>query len=781
MQFVSVRSPRASKLGQPAPEPSRAVAFGLFAVVVAIFFFPHLSGSAFLWEDFTEQYLPFQRYAAAALMSGEFPFWNPYTFGGMPFFADLQNGVFYPGHVAVAFLTNGEPSVWWLQFHVILHYWIAMLGAWYLAGRLGVRGWGRLFAGIGYGLTGMLVVHMIHPNMVFHMAWFPGIVGFYWGGMRENRLTGIALSGLLTGLVLLSGHPQTALYILVFLVGVTIFEGIRKSRDSEEGGIAGFLPTAGVGLASMILALGLFAVQYLPSQELAENSRRAEMSYEASTDGSLEMRQILTLVAPDFFGVASGDPPADLPFWLRDGADQYYFWETTIYVGVVTLLLALLGIVGGGLGGAGWFLLGAGLFGIAFGLGDNFLLHPIVGKLPGISTFRIPARMGLYFALAMPILAGAGLSRLISGSADRSSLERPFAIGAGLLAFVAILLVTGALDSSLGVPPQIADSVHSTALAALLLTVVTAAIVIGALRGKVPALGAAVGLLLLGTIDLFIFGVGKNQASTDPELLYTANEANLAELVVDPPNDIFRTQMRGTGQYSGAMLMQRNQGPYSRIMLIEGYNPLLLERVYPQTSDFDEAMALMNTRYAIGVDSATGRPLGYRQRTKTYAHARLMFDARVVSPDAMEEAIGDRSVDFSRTVLLESDPGVTLDGSGAGSATITTYDASTIVVETESTEPSVLLLSEVYYPAWRAYVDGVDVDILRANWSLRAVPLPAGKQTVEFRYESSAFSTGRNISIASLILLVAGIVLLRRREVKSSVDDENVNASEPGE
>jgi uncharacterized membrane protein YfhO len=81
--------------------------------------------------------------------------------------------------------------------------------------------------------------------------------------------------------------------------------------------------------------------------------------------------------------------------------------------------------------------------------------------------------------------------------------------------------------------------------------------------------------------------------------------------------------------------------------------------------------------------------------------------------------------------------------------------------------PSVLLLSEVWYPAWRAYVDGEEREVLRADYSLRGVPLEAGDHKVEFVYDSDRFSTGLWISVTSLIILLGAIALLVVRRVKS--------------
>ena len=773
VEFISVRSPRSTRVDKPVQEPSKWLVFGIFALITLIFFGPHLLGTSFLWEDFSEQYFPFQSYAAASLSGGTFPFWNPYTFGGMPFFADLQNGVLYPGHLIMYLLSGGELSVWLAQVVVIVHYFIAMVGAWFFAGVVGVRSWGRVFAGIGFGLSGVMVAQMIHPNMIFHMAFFPLIAGFYWSGLREGRPMHTLLSGLLFGLVMLSGHPQTALYIIFFLLLVTIFEVVRQLRENSSSRPV-LIRSLVLSLGAMLLAAGVFAVQYLPSSQLAELSQRSEMTYEASLDGSLEMRQLLTLVAPEYFGVVAADPPDDLPFWLRGGGDRYYFWETVIYVGIVTLVLAALGLVGTRRKGSRWLLFGAGLLGVAYGLGDNFIVHPILGSIPPFDTFRIPARMSLYFALALPVLAGFGLDMVMRGEIGKPTGTKVVVSVGGAMLFIALLLAGGALSSTLEVPPAIADAISTTAVPPILFTLISVGLLFMALRGKVPALGTAVAMILLLVADLFTFGISLNQSPTNPEDQLKLVDRNLAAFRAAPPDDLFRVQMRGIGNYGGAMLTLRNQGPYSRFMLMEGYNPLVLQRAYPKGPDFESVLDLMNVRYAIDVDSSTGAPIGYRTRTSQLPHARLVYSVQSVDSASEEETLTSGGVDL-RTTAVVTDSDVSMPGSsgGGGTARITSWSANEFTVKTSSPAPALLVLSETWYPAWKASVDGESAEVLRVNWAQRGVVVPEGDHAVVMSYESDAFATGRLISILSLVILIGTIVFFWWR-ARSEEEGEEV-------
>src|SRR5512140_774861 len=94
----------------------------LLAFLVAIFFREILLGTAWLWEDFLYFSYPVRNFAATSVAMGSLPLWNPYTFNGMPFLADIQTTVFYlPCMLLSLFATGSRLSFYWLEFMVIAH------------------------------------------------------------------------------------------------------------------------------------------------------------------------------------------------------------------------------------------------------------------------------------------------------------------------------------------------------------------------------------------------------------------------------------------------------------------------------------------------------------------------------------------------------------------------------------------------------------------------------------------------------------------------------------
>lgn len=778
------RSSRAVPVERVIPEISTPVALGIFALVTIIFFWPFISGGSFLWEDFVEFTYPHHVFAARSVAEGVFPQWNPFSMNGMPFAADLQVGLYYPLNILMFLLSGGNLSPVLAQIVVVLHYFIAMMGMWFLARGLGVNSWGSLVSGLGFGLTGMLVAHMIHANMVEHLAWFPLIVHLFRKGMAERSLRHALGAGLVLGVSFLAGHPQSTLYVVVFLACVAVWQLVRDLRSEDESAKRGIGMAVACAAAPVLLGAGLFAIQLLPAQELAGLSERAEISYEKSLEGSLGPGQLLTLIAPKYFGVSSAADQMNRqpsnPFWYQkdpsgksEGGYTNY-WETVIYVGVTVLLLAIIGLASRRLGSFGWLLGALALVGLLYALGDKFFLHPIISKLPLFGSFRIPTRLSIYLSLGASVLAGVGVDALLRGL-DRERLNRIVLITGGVLALLAIMVVGGAMNGVMSPPEQLAAAAKSTGTVPLLLILATAGLAVLTLRGMLPAIGSGAALALLVVIDLAVFGMKQNQSPVNPKKdIYEVKDQEYASMKPHYPDSIFRVKMRDY-KYGLPPLMQRNQGPYSGIMLFDGYNPLLLARRNPPVQDQEKMFDLLDIRYDVKVDTVSGRG-GLAPRTTAYPHARMLYNVQVFGDDsAMKRAVSSSAIDFGTTVALEHQPSPAVSG-GSGTAKITRYDASEITTDVTTDKPGVLLLSEIWYPAWQVEIDGAPAELLRANWSMRAVAVPAGHHTVTMRYASSAGGTGTMITLVAAVLGLGGWVFLTLRSKKGRGESEALPA-----
>jgi hypothetical protein len=110
--------------------------------------------------------------------------------------------------------------------------------------------------------------------------------------------------------------------------------------------------------------------------------------------------------------------------------------------------------------------------------------------------------------------------------------------------------------------------------------------------------------------------------------------------------------------------------------------------------------------------------------------------------------LGAGAIDPRRTALLEKPPSPMLADSAPSAADrvrITEYAADRVRLEVEASSPGLLVLSDAYYPAWQARVDGVSTEVYAADVALRAVGVPIGRHTVEFQYASAALPLGSRV------------------------------------
>jgi uncharacterized membrane protein YfhO len=97
---------------------------------------------------------------------------------------------------------------------------------------------------------------------------------------------------------------------------------------------------------------------------------------------------------------------------------------------------------------------------------------------------------------------------------------------------------------------------------------------------------------------------------------------------------------------------------------------------------------------------------------------------------------------------------------------VVTYENNRIVLEVDSPEAAFLFMSEAHFPGWKAYVDGREEEILRADYVFRAVPVGPGSHRIEVVYQSLSFKVGLAVSLLTIVMLVTvGVILTRRRRV----------------
>jgi hypothetical protein len=171
---------------------------------------------------------------------------------------------------------------------------------------------------------------------------------------------------------------------------------------------------------------------------------------------------------------------------------------------------------------------------------------------------------------------------------------------------------------------------------------------------------------------------------------------------------------------------------------------------------------VLNVRYVVVPRSAPSESLPVvfedaqvrvLERASASPRAWLTHDVRVAPADAALTLLATGTIDPRQTVVLEADPGLEPSPSDGGDRVV---QQSSARFDVSSDAPGVLVMSEVSYPGWTAYVDGQRSRMLLADGLLHAVAVPAGAHTVDVRYESAPLAAGLAISSTTIL----GIALL---------------------
>jgi hypothetical protein len=513
-----------------------------------------------------------------------------------------------------------------------------------------------------------------------------------------------------------------------------------------------------------LVGLGVAAIQLAPMTQLAlRSARQAAPSYDFAARFSWPPGYLLTLLVPNFFG-----EPMRTGYW-GDGI----YDEFILYVGVLPLLLALLGLrLRHRLAR---FLSALGLVGLLLAMGEHGVLHRLAYRfLPFFRLMRAPARAGYLFAGAAAALAGLTLSRLTALSPEErrrwlKPLSRPLVggiIGVGL-----VLVGVGFSAFALGreANPAAGRVWHQANQVTLfLLFFALAAGLLWAWRCRDDT---RIQWLLLGLtlLDLWTFGA---PLIAPRDVKRSDYWRTVAEVILD------RQESRVLPW--GLNDDQQNGGMRYGLRNVFGYDPLILERYETFIASLPDPRArtydLLNAGYLITTapqeypPDAPESPQLVEERNGVWVYRRpnalprawVAPQIEVRDEDEILARIHEPAFDPRATALVEH-PVACESGTGESAVEIETYGNNRIAARV-SGDGGLLVFSEVDYPGWRANVDGERAPIVRADYVLRAVCVPAGAHRVSLVYDPPLLRLGAAITgLTLLVIAITGLGLMWKR------------------
>jgi hypothetical protein len=736
------------------------------AALALIFFWPVTTGRGWIPQgggDLVSFLWPTYSYAAQALRAGRLPLWNASLYSGAPLIADNQSGLFYPLNLLVFLLWPGLPYVA-LEWLVIGQVWLAGAGMYRLLRALLAEqepapplAWaqaGAFVAATAYMFSDVFVTHIGNLNIVAVSAWLPWALLALHKGLKQRSAGWCAAAGVALGVAALAGHAQMTLIVASALGLYALWQvGAAPAQPADRLRLS--VQLSALTALTFIVALGVAALSLLPAIELTGYTARARLDYASAAQYSLPWQGLAGLVTPLLFG--------------RGALDAWGPWPRVElgYAGLVTLLLAGLAPFRSRDAQVPRFLAALGVFGLLVALGEHTPVHVLLYQfVPGFASLRVPARFILLTDFALAGLAGYGLARL-----PQLRLRR---VGWWAAAFgvAAVALCVVAWLATPGHATQPNELIFSLLCAGLLFALA----LVGVWVRRKP--WAPVALAALVAADLICMGAWVEKDYNDPTRGYD-HPAVVAFLQSQPgPLRIDNAASAWAPDAAARLGLEDIGGIYNPLGLAayDTYAGAVGARGTPLYNFLNAQFVLADKDQPPGDASFVpvfneDPTLDVYLNTNAQPRVRLVTDVQLVaSGEAAFGAIHAPGFDPERTVVLDTTsaaaPPPAAGPPAAEPPTVfyTTYAPEAYTVVARTAAPAYLVYSEAWYPGWRAWLDGVEVPIYKANFAFRAVAVPPGEHTIEMRFDPLIWRVGLSITTLTLLALAAWAALAWRRK-----------------
>lgn len=733
------------------------------------------------------------------------PLWIPYIFSGMP----LNGTMIFPREVnyiqGYVVKVVGLSLFFGADFHwMIMPYLIMGVSMFYFARLLKFSHFASLIA----ALTVMLNPYAIglpetgHGSKLVVLGYIPVLfLVTYLLFTKRNVL----FLGLLAGTVstmLLSRHPQISFYGLL-LIGCYFLYEIIFDVKNKRSTIA--VKKGAMLVIALLIGFATYAYHFLPTQEYAQYSIRGGgetntaggLGYDYATNWSFHPFEIMNFVLPSFMGIVPH--PEN---WQEDKA--YWGWmpftNSTLYIGLVPLLLSIVAIIYQR-NAMTWFLLlfSVFVFFIAFGKHLPLIYDLMFNYFPYFNKFRVPVMILHLIPITFGLLAASGLTFLTEKlrSVKEFDLQRIrkrltiVIIGIGIVLIVGMIfndavysLTASFLFQKDGELQQYQQQYGTQSFQVLsqlkkfrfelfwkdyikfaLIASGCIGLIILFIRRKVQQITLNLGLICLLIIDLLIL---------DFKYINPKSKSGIVERF-QSDNVIQRLQAeRDTSQFRVFPVRdvdQENLMMYNVIQSVEGYSPAKL-KIYQELRDSalhrfnPRVIDMLNVKYLVGKQqSQDGRVQTVLDFNPSYLPRAWFVDTMVISKSKSETFAIMNSPQWNpkETAILEEGLPLSFGKADSASVSILKYSSRLISMNAYSSSTSLLVLSEIFYPAgWKAYVDNKETQIYKTNHVLRSIIVPEGNHTIEYRYAPDSYDRGYTLSQSAwgltLVLILIGVI-----------------------
>ena len=795
--------PGGGAMNQPAPvlRRSEIVLAVLAALLFSLLFFHFALREMPYFRDIFHEFYPMKVFLAEHLHKGRIPLWNPYPLMGMPFLAELATACFYPLNVLFLFLSPLQG----LRYYLLLHYPLAGVGMYLLLRDFRLRPAAAALGAMSFAFSGYLVAQ--HTNLIYLISpcYFPWALFCFRRSVLALDFRWALAAGVSIALPFLAGEPQGAGLAAVMGLAYALFAKRGAGEHAATTPKTPLRKTLSLLAVSLLFALGLSMIQFLPSWEFTLHTERAHgLLLEQSTCWSFYPLRLLELVWPNLWGL----PWPEDHFWggfMTDWCFPLPF-SMGVYLGLWPLLAAALALRSRN--PQAYFFALLGLVSLLLALGRYTPFYSLAYHLvPGLRLFRYPEKYLAPFSFGLAALAGIGTHSFL----EHFPPGRRFRLIA--LVFLALLIALG-LFGWLGQDamqrgfatflrqPRVGHIRSADAADALLFALARTAVVALVLAGAFLVMRAKTsrrrGLppLLLAITALDLYTAGRPLVPTAPDWLYTT-PSKARELIRErqaDPSEKFRTFRDRRVEYSYGPLgdtalpihiaqriwqkdtLKPNWNLVYGIEEMTGYTPAMPEGIsrlweqamtVPLLKSFNIKYALVAYDWSMFDHHPEAKPVAYDRADNFrllllegyFPRAYLVPQARAV-PTEKEAVARLLNLDLKQEVVLITSEALPADmeGGSFAPAEVVRYESGRVELRVRSEHPAWLVLADAYFPGWKAWVNGKPTKVYRANYLVRAVAVGPGESRVEFVYQPESYRWGRAMTFFTLALAISGIL-----------------------
>lgn len=735
---------------------------------------------------------PLKDLAINLLLSGKWPLWNPYIFSGTPLLANFQTSIFYPFNFFYFFLPFLDA---WTVI-IFIQPFLAGLFMYLFLRAIKVSRLGSVFSASSFTLMPFLIVWLEHGIFNHTLVWLPLILYAIEKFLERTSWWSLGLITLGFSFAILGGHPHPLFFVILVAISYFLFKLTDRVNLRLEKIFWFFI----AGAFSLLLT----AVQLLPTAEIfrfaAIDSASSEFIFKKFL---LSPTHLITFFIPDFFGNI-----ASYNFW-----GFFDYTETIGYFGIIPLIFCLCAVFGKRDKRILYFTLLTILsLSFAFPLPTTKFLISL--NLPVIST-NVPSRILFITGFSSIILAAFGIDGWRKSKNSSTILKLLLKIITPLaLIYVGAIVFTILAPRWFSCPDIRTDcwqvALRNSILPSIVFFIGTILIIVGNFVKKKRDYFVLV-LIFLNILGGFYFSE-KFLAFSDRMFVY-------------PKVPVIRYLQENAGinrffGFGEARIIPDIAVQY-RLFSTDGYDPLYIKR-YGQfleaantdgkikttvtrsdayldsgsESDFlsnnprrKKVLDLLGVKYIlVKNDSVLDKsrawqqfpqsdyPLIWEDRSwKIYQNSGVLprvflaGNAIVEKEDqAILDKIFDPALNLRENVILEEPlhENFILGDDREGKVEVLNYQPNKIDLETNSSENKILLVSDVFYPGWQVYLDGMEGKIYRSDFVFRAVAIPAGKHKVSFLYNPKSFNLGLRVSMFATMLFIIWLGILKLKEKK---------------